>query len=260
MADRKVAVTVDGSPRRIRPDDNPTAPTQGPGDNSERLATTAFVADAVATAAKWAFADETGTFTAGTTNYTFYRWDRSSSFVSHAVMTLPPVSGNSGLIVGVEISGVTSRSRDGKVKGNSSELIDGVNEILLSASLMKLILLCDGTKWIIIWDNRHILAENVGGWIAADGTWTYASADSPTFTLTVDDNVTSIIGVGSKVRLTQTSVKYFIVTAISYSSPSTTITLYGGTDYTLANATITSPYYSYLKSPVGCHPRSGRSK
>jgi len=89
------------------------------------------------------------------------------------------------------------------------------------------------------------------GWIAGSGTWTYASADSPTFTLTVNADLTSAIGVGNRIKLTQTTAKYFIVTAISYSSPNTTITIYGGVDYTLANAAISNPYYSSAKAPVG---------
>ena len=89
------------------------------------------------------------------------------------------------------------------------------------------------------------------GWIAGTGTWTYASADSPTFTLTVNADLTGVIQKGHRIKLTQTTAKYFIVTNISYSAPNTTITLYGGTDYTLANAAITSPYYSPTKAPFG---------
>lgn len=89
------------------------------------------------------------------------------------------------------------------------------------------------------------------GWISTNETWTYASADSPTFTFTISGDKTGKYSVGMKLRLTQTTTKYFIITAISYSSPNTTITVYGGTDYTLANATITNPYYSVHKSPYG---------
>lgn len=85
------------------------------------------------------------------------------------------------------------------------------------------------------------------GWQAAPGTWTYATADSPTFTLTTSLDMSSFIGVGTRIKLTQTTVKYFIVTAIS----GTTITLYGGTDYTLTAAAITLPYFSIMKSPIG---------
>lgn len=85
------------------------------------------------------------------------------------------------------------------------------------------------------------------GWQTGPGTWTYSSADSPTFVLTTSVDLSSFIGVGARIKLTQSTVKYFIVTAIS----STTITLYGGTDYTLTAAAITSPYFSIMKAPIG---------
>ena len=89
------------------------------------------------------------------------------------------------------------------------------------------------------------------GWIPAGETWTYASADDPTFTFTISGDKTSKYSAGMRIKLTQTTVKYFIITAVSYSSPNTTITVYGGTDYDLANATITNPYYSTQKAPQG---------
>lgn len=85
------------------------------------------------------------------------------------------------------------------------------------------------------------------GWSPLNATLTYASADSPTFVANTSIDLTSVISVGMKIKLTQTTVKYFIVTAIT----STIITLYGGTDYTLANATITLPYASSMKAPYG---------
>jgi len=93
--------------------------------------------------------------------------------------------------------------------------------------------------------------EVADGWIDAGETWTYASADDPTYTFTISGDKTSKYSVGMKLKLTQTTDKYFIITAISYSSPNTTITVYGGTDYDLASATITSSYYSMVKSPYG---------
>lgn len=85
------------------------------------------------------------------------------------------------------------------------------------------------------------------GWQTGPGTWTYSSADSPTFVLTTSIDLSSFIGVGARIKLTQTTVKYFIVTAIS----GTTITLYGGTDYTLTSDAITLPYFSIMKAPLG---------
>jgi hypothetical protein len=89
------------------------------------------------------------------------------------------------------------------------------------------------------------------GWIPVAETWTYASADDPTYTFTITGNYTGRYSVGMKIKLTQTTVKYFIITAISYSAPSTTVTVYGGTNYNLTNATITLPNYSMVKAPYG---------
>ncbi len=91
-----------------------------------------------------------------------------------------------------------------------------------------------------------------GGWSPGIGTWSYSSADSPAFVISINADVTSLIGVGDRVKLTQTTAKYFIVTAVgAFSGGATLVTVYGGTDYTLANAAISSPYYSHAKAPFG---------
>jgi hypothetical protein len=90
------------------------------------------------------------------------------------------------------------------------------------------------------------------GWIAGTGTWSYSSADAPTFVMSINANITGLIGIGDKIKLTQTSAKYFIVTAVgSWSGSATLVTVYGGTNYTLANAAITTPFYSHEKTPFG---------
>jgi hypothetical protein len=98
------------------------------------------------------------------------------------------------------------------------------------------------------------LYPSANGWVTSGLTMTYASADSPTFTATVPGDVTGVLSAGMKIKLTQTTVKYFIITAApSYSSGSglTTLTFYGGTDYTLVNAAISNVYYSVMKAPHG---------
>ena len=85
------------------------------------------------------------------------------------------------------------------------------------------------------------------GWTATNERWAYASADSPTFTITVPSGATDKYSAGMRIKLTQTTVKYFIITAVA----DTVLTVYGGTDYTLANAAITVPYYSIQKAPFG---------
>lgn len=96
-----------------------------------------------------------------------------------------------------------------------------------------------------------MLPQIRSGWITAGETWTYASADSPSFTFTISGDKRDKYSVGMKIKLTQGSVKYFIITAVSYSGGNTTITVYGGTDYTLTSATITNPFYSTVKAPQG---------
>jgi hypothetical protein len=65
--------------------------------------------------------------------------------------------------------------------------------------------------------------------------------------ITVPTDATAKYSVGMRVKLTQTTVKYFIITAIA----ATSMTVWGGTDYTLANAAISANYYSPHKAPLG---------
>ena len=87
---------------------------------------------------------------------------------------------------------------------------------------------------------------NNDGWISAGETWTYTTA--ATFTIAGDQ--TAKYYPGMRIKLSQTTAKYFIIVAVACSTD-TTITVYGGTDYTLAEEAITSPYYSYVKTPAG---------
>ena len=98
------------------------------------------------------------------------------------------------------------------------------------------------------------VAPGIGsdGWVSDNHSWSYNSADSPTFVVRVTADETTTIGLGMRVGLTQTTAKYFIVTAVStFSGGHTDITMYGGTDYTLANAAIAAPKYSPVKAPFG---------
>lgn len=86
-----------------------------------------------------------------------------------------------------------------------------------------------------------------GGWIEVSDTWTFSSTDAPTYVVSTTLDWSNTIPVGARVRVVQTTEQYFLVTAID----SSTITLYGGTDYSLTSAAITSPAYSVFKSPMG---------
>ena len=98
--------------------------------------------------------------------------------------------------------------------------------------------------------NLNLMQDNISeavdtGWIDANETWAYASAS----TFTIAGDKTSKYRVDDKFKLTQTTDKYFGCTAISYTSPNTTITVDGFGLYTLANATITGSYYSKVETP-----------
>ena len=92
---------------------------------------------------------------------------------------------------------------------------------------------------------------SLDGWTSSGETWSYASADAPTFTFTIPGDQTGKYSAGMRIKLTQTTAKYFIITAVAYGAPNTTVTVYGGTDYTLTDDSITNPYYSAQKAPHG---------
>lgn len=81
------------------------------------------------------------------------------------------------------------------------------------------------------------------GWASVSVTWSYASAT----TITVPTGAASIYSVGDKIKLTQTTVKYFYIIGVA----DTVLTVTGGLTYTLANAAIASPCYSHVANPLG---------
>jgi len=81
------------------------------------------------------------------------------------------------------------------------------------------------------------------GWMPAEETWTYASAT----TITVPSGAASKYQKGDKIKLTQTTVKYFYIVGVA----DTVLTITGGTDYTLVNAAISANYYSKAANPQG---------
>ena len=89
-------------------------------------------------------------------------------------------------------------------------------------------------------------------WISLTQAASFGSADGPTFTMNVVGiDLTSVIGPKTRIKVLQTTNKYFIVTAISFGGGNTLITMYGGTDYVLANAAITTLAYSNQHTPPG---------
>lgn len=87
------------------------------------------------------------------------------------------------------------------------------------------------------------ISDNARGWTYANETWAYASAT----TITVPSGAASKYQKGDKIKIVQTTAKYFYITAVA----DTVLTVTGGTDYTVANATIETPQYSRASNPLG---------
>lgn len=96
-------------------------------------------------------------------------------------------------------------------------------------------------------------SSNSDGWVALNTTLTYSSADDPIYVVSSNANLSSVIQVGDKMKFTNNSTTFYgIVHALgSWSGSAQLITLYGGTDYDVANSAITAPYYSKADSPQG---------
>lgn len=93
---------------------------------------------------------------------------------------------------------------------------------------------------------KDSVPKNWNGWINPDETWTYVSAS----TFTVPGDQTAKYTKGTRLKWTQTTVKYGVVVSSAYTSL-TTVTIAVNTDYTIANDAITNNYYSYMASPQG---------
>jgi hypothetical protein len=91
------------------------------------------------------------------------------------------------------------------------------------------------------------LGASTDGWTSDANTWTYVSAS----TFTVSGDVTAQFSKGTRLKFTQTTVKYAVVVGSSHAAGTTTVTIAVNVDYTIANAAITLPYYSYQASPQG---------
>lgn len=89
----------------------------------------------------------------------------------------------------------------------------------------------------------------LSGWISFPGTWTFLTAS----TYTVPGDQTIFLTPGTKIKFDQTTTKYLVVFSSSYSAITglTTVTIIVNTDYVLANAAITNPFFSYIEMPQG---------
>lgn len=86
-------------------------------------------------------------------------------------------------------------------------------------------------------------STTANGWTSVSDTWSYASAS----TITVPSGAASLYQKGDKIKLTQTTVKYFYIIGVA----DTVLTITGGTSYTLVSAAISDISVSHQNTPVG---------
>lgn len=97
------------------------------------------------------------------------------------------------------------------------------------------------------------------GWIPDTNAWAYNAATSGSMgVIHVTGDCTGYIQPGTRVKYTQTTVKYGIVVQVNAygadESGKTRIYVYGGTDYTTANAAISATSFSHSHAPMGFNP------
>lgn len=85
--------------------------------------------------------------------------------------------------------------------------------------------------------------QNLTGWAPVTEAWTYASST----TITVPTGAASRFALGMKLRLDNTTTKYFYIVGIA----DTLLTVTGGSDYSVANSAITNIFISQGDNPVG---------
>lgn len=139
----------------------------------------------------------------------------------------------------MDLAGDTASGGSGS--SNMVKIDEALGELAISASSISGSIITLQTSGSIL--NNEVKT----GWILDSDTWVYVSATQ--FKITGKD-VTARFPVGTKIKSTQTTVKYFYVTAAVFSTD-TTVTITGGSDYSLVNAAITDPYYSYVETPQG---------
>lgn len=128
-------------------------------------------------------------------------------------------------------------------KNYNSDLATGD---ILASQLVSVIY--DGTNFQMLSPSAALSAASTDGWTDHSAyTWAYASAS--TFTIAGVD-LTTTFTKGTRLKFTQTTVKYAVVVSSSFST-NTTVTIAVNTDYTIANAAITANYFSYQVNPRG---------
>jgi hypothetical protein len=84
------------------------------------------------------------------------------------------------------------------------------------------------------------------GWVLDSTPWVYSGSATMTYS---GADVSSRYGFGTKIKLTNSTLKKFYAISCGYSGGVNTLTINGGTDFSLASGSITDMYYSYSTPP-----------
>jgi hypothetical protein len=135
------------------------------------------------------------------------------------------------------VGGAAGSNRGGDVTGPDGGVTDGDAVVF------------NGTTGKVI---KKGTASAFSDWMASGDTWTYSAADvSKSYLVIVTGDVTTKYSAGMKIKLTDSTVKYFIVTSVVESGGNTNVYLYGGTDYALTGGAISDVSYSTSRCPFG---------
>jgi hypothetical protein len=185
-------------------------------------------------------------------NLTQYAADAGATDTYVITLSMPPAAYYTGMTI--LFKAATANTGAATINVNSlgaKALVDKDNNALVTGAISAgqyIFAVYDGTSFRIL--SSIISSIPTDGWTSAGETWEYASAS----TFTVSGDVTTKYQIGDKLKFTQTSVKYFYITDISYSNPDTTITVQGIYSDTVANDIITANYFSKSESPQGFYP------
>lgn len=97
----------------------------------------------------WQVLSKGGNYTVATTDY--HTMINASASTASFTITLPTAVGNAGFVVGIKKIDATANTVT--VKGNAAELIDGLNERVLTDQYDSVILVSDGTGWSVLASN-----------------------------------------------------------------------------------------------------------
>ncbi len=165
------------------------------------------------------------------------------------------------IYIGAAVTSIITANITNKVGTVGTPFITGIVDIVDTATLLAQYE-AKFASWFANLENQLTTEQHTNlqnqitalnqSWYALTGSYTYVSADAPSFVMNFPDAVAANIDLGNKIKLTQTSLKFFVV--VKKGTPSggnTPITLHGGTDYVLANAAVTNPFVSRENNPIG---------